>query len=202
MSRRRCAACFGLNRDLEIKQGQIAHMDQDARNNEMENLVFLCLTHHDEYDSRRSQSKGLTQDELRQFRKELHEAIDGAWRQPIATGNLVVRAPGDPSGHYERAGKVQNAELRITLLPTARRIRVIGFAVWGTDRPYGPNMGELDFEAELAGESAVFVDAIYSDRPYRLELRFRDDGLTALEEHGLGHFGMNVTFEGEYRRLS
>jgi len=30
--RRRCAICFGLNRDTGIKRGQIAHLDGDAAN--------------------------------------------------------------------------------------------------------------------------------------------------------------------------
>lgn len=86
VSRRRCSVCYGLNRDAEIKQGQIAHIDGDATNNDLDNLVFLCLVHHDEYDSRRSQSKGITSDEIRRFRNELHEAIEGTWKQSVAPG--------------------------------------------------------------------------------------------------------------------
>jgi hypothetical protein len=51
-SRRRCALCFGLKEDREQKAGQIAHIDQDSSNNTPDNLVFLCLEHHDAYDSR------------------------------------------------------------------------------------------------------------------------------------------------------
>ena len=36
-----------------------------------ENLVFLCLSHHDEYDSRRSQSKGLLLEEVREYRNKI-----------------------------------------------------------------------------------------------------------------------------------
>src|SRR5207245_8498279 len=44
-------------------------------NNEQDNLAFLCLTHHDQYDSTTSQSKGLKETEVRHFRSELHARI-------------------------------------------------------------------------------------------------------------------------------
>jgi len=54
---RRCCICFGLNRDLDVKQGQIAHLDKNRDNHAIDNLAFLCLPHHDQYDSVTSQSK-------------------------------------------------------------------------------------------------------------------------------------------------
>jgi hypothetical protein len=80
--RRRCAICFGLNRDTGIKPGQIAHLDRDAANPSLDNLVFLCLEHHDQFDSRTSQSKGLTSDEVRRFRQELATAIEHEYHPP------------------------------------------------------------------------------------------------------------------------
>jgi len=80
--RRRCAICFGLNGDIGIKSGQIAHLDRDASNPSIDNLVFLCLEHHDQFDSRTSQSKGLTADEVRRFRQELAAAIEHLYRPP------------------------------------------------------------------------------------------------------------------------
>jgi hypothetical protein len=71
-SRRRCCVCFGLNRDDSIKKGQIAHLDQDPKNSNERNLAFLCFMHHDEYDSRTSQSKNLTMGELTRYKSELH----------------------------------------------------------------------------------------------------------------------------------
>jgi hypothetical protein len=59
-SRRRCCVCYGLKRDADIKQGQIAHLDQDPANNNESNLAFLCFDHHDQFDSKTSQSKNLT----------------------------------------------------------------------------------------------------------------------------------------------
>ncbi|MBA4422972.1 MAG: hypothetical protein C0390_07695 [Syntrophus sp. (in: bacteria)] len=69
--RRRCCLCFGLRADTNEKKGQIAHLDRDPSNNEVDNLAFLCLDHHDQYDSRTSQSKGLTIDEVKRYRTEL-----------------------------------------------------------------------------------------------------------------------------------
>src|SRR3989442_4895241 len=70
-SRRRCCICFGLSQDNAEKKGQIAHLDQDASNNSPDNLAFLCLDHHDQYDSRPSQTKGLTIEEVKRYRTEL-----------------------------------------------------------------------------------------------------------------------------------
>ena len=74
-SGRRCAWCFGLRGDDAEKQGQIAHIDQNRGNNVEDNLVFLCLDHHDKYDSKTSQSKGLTEGELRVYRVRLYAAV-------------------------------------------------------------------------------------------------------------------------------
>lgn len=71
-SRRRCALCFGLNADHGTKPGQIAHVDRNPANSAAANLAWLCLSHHDEYDTRRSQSKGFTPEELKRYREELY----------------------------------------------------------------------------------------------------------------------------------
>lgn len=74
-SRRRCCICFALAGDFEEKKGQLAHLDRDATSSAIENLVFLCLEHHDEYDSRTSQSKGLSVEEVRRYRAQLERFI-------------------------------------------------------------------------------------------------------------------------------
>ena len=74
-SRRRCCICFGLHRDVEIKAGQIAHLDGDRSNSVTDNLAFLCLQHHDQYDSTTSQSKNLTIAEVKRYRAELYEHV-------------------------------------------------------------------------------------------------------------------------------
>ena len=82
-SGRRCCICFGVNGDFTDKKGQIAHLDRDSSNTELANLAFLCLVHHDEYDTRRSQSKGLTIGEVKEYRTRLCEVVaqmrKGVW---------------------------------------------------------------------------------------------------------------------------
>lgn len=74
-SRRRCCICFGLNRDLRVKSGQIAHLDKDSLNDAYDNLAFMCLEHHDAYDSSTSQSKNFTRAEVKRYRDELYISI-------------------------------------------------------------------------------------------------------------------------------
>ncbi|MBF6612279.1 MAG: hypothetical protein IVW55_04045 [Chloroflexi bacterium] len=50
-------------------------MDRNPTNNDPDNLAVLCLPHHDEYDSKRSQSKGLTEGELKKHRGNLYEIV-------------------------------------------------------------------------------------------------------------------------------
>lgn len=79
-SRRRCCLCFWLDGIDEVVKGQIAHLDQDASNNKIENLAFLCFDHHDEYDSRPNVSKGLQQREVAQWRDELYKEMEHRFR--------------------------------------------------------------------------------------------------------------------------
>lgn len=72
---RRCCLCFGLEGDFSQKSGQIAHIDKNPLNASLNNLVFLCLEHHDQYDSKTSQSKGLTIYEVKKYRNLLHDAV-------------------------------------------------------------------------------------------------------------------------------
>lgn len=74
-SRRRCCVCFGLSNHAEEKKGQVAHRDRDASNSARDSLVLLCFDHHDEYDSRTSQSKGLTVEEVRRYRAQLDRFV-------------------------------------------------------------------------------------------------------------------------------
>lgn len=77
-SGRRCAICFALHGDTAVKAGQIAHLDHDPSNNKIENLCFLCVQpHHEQYDSRTSQTKGLTEHEVRSYRDRLYLAMPG-----------------------------------------------------------------------------------------------------------------------------
>jgi hypothetical protein len=84
LSARHCCLCYGLDGDLDRKKGQIAHVNQDPADNRLENLVWLCLDHHDEYDARTSQSKGLTPGELVVYLERLYREVE-SWS---STGKL------------------------------------------------------------------------------------------------------------------
>jgi phage FluMu protein gp41 len=83
-SRRRCCLCYALANDAGEKKGQVAHLDRDSSNSTRENLAFLCLDHHDQYDSRTSQAKGLTIDEVKQYRNQLQRFVAKALPQSDA----------------------------------------------------------------------------------------------------------------------
>jgi len=96
-SRRRCCLCTGLNRDIGVKRGQLAHINGDPNDNRPDNLAFLCLPHHDEYDGRFKQSKSITIKELTSYRDELYEYV----RENLALGEVhtsdsILMAEGDP----------------------------------------------------------------------------------------------------------
>lgn len=81
-SRRRCCLCFSLEGDLAPKRVQIAHISRDRSDSEYENLVVLCLPHHDEYDSTTSQSKGFTPQEVRYWKLALVEQMQKVVQMP------------------------------------------------------------------------------------------------------------------------
>ncbi|MEW6076564.1 MAG: hypothetical protein AB1724_02000 [Thermodesulfobacteriota bacterium] len=70
-SKRRCALCFHYNCDLCVKEGQIAHIDRNPENCVEENLAWLCLLHHNQYDTRPSQSKSFQKSELAKAKADL-----------------------------------------------------------------------------------------------------------------------------------
>jgi hypothetical protein len=74
-SGRRCCLCYVLNNDYDIKDGQIAHLDKKRNNNKLSNLAFLCLTHHNIFDSKTSQSKNFSIAEIKRYQKKLHETV-------------------------------------------------------------------------------------------------------------------------------
>lgn len=104
----------------------------------------------------------------------------------------------DVSGHYERPGENEEATLDIKMLP-GNRIKVTGIALWNTkNEKYGPNIGELDFEADIKDDTVIWTDT----DGYRIVIRFSRKALDVME-HGVGgHFGMNVTFAGHYARTA
>ncbi len=94
MSARRCCICFGLSGDFGEKSGQIAHLDKDPSNSSFDNLAWLCLPHHDKYDSTTSQSKGLLIGEVKRYRTLLYEKVEDELRK--SSQRLTNEAQSEP----------------------------------------------------------------------------------------------------------
>ncbi|MGH8462484.1 MAG: hypothetical protein ACRESS_12830 [Stenotrophobium sp.] len=107
----------------------------------------------------------------------------------------------DVSGKYTRVHESKNeeADLQVKNIPGGR-VHVTGTALWGTDNKYGPNIGQLDFVASVHNGRVHYSDRHGSGKGYNLEIQFNKHGLTATEKGPNGDFGLNVTFEGEYRK--
>lgn len=104
----------------------------------------------------------------------------------------------DVSGHYERNGENDQASLDVTMLP-GDRVKVSGVALWNTkNEKYGPNIGELEFEAAVKDDVVTWSDA----DGYSVVIRFSRKAADVTEHAIGGHFGMNVTFVGHYLRTS
>jgi hypothetical protein len=58
-----------------MKQGQLAHLNRDPSDSSADNLAFLCLEHHDWFDTRTSQSKGPTIEEAKHYREKLYNEL-------------------------------------------------------------------------------------------------------------------------------
>jgi hypothetical protein len=69
--RRKCCLCYCLLDEQGPRKGQIAHLNQKREDDRLENLVWLCFDHHDEFDSTTRQSKGLTAGEIRRHRDRM-----------------------------------------------------------------------------------------------------------------------------------
>ena len=116
---------------------------------------------------------------------------------------LLMIAPAyargrDVSGHYERNGENDQASLDVTMLP-GNRVKVDGIALWNIKNDkYGPNIGELDFEAPLENDTVTWTDA----DGYRITIRFSRKAAEVTEHEVDGHFGHNVTFAGHYERTA
>lgn len=210
-SRRRCCICFGLDRDIRLAVGQIAHLDGNRDNNKEDNLAFLCLVHHDEYDSRTSQRKGLTIDEVKAYRAELIGTVNREFTQQVHFGELKT-PPADPyAGDYVRVavedGAGESAEISLTPLPDsydgAVQYFVRGLAFWGTKRAQGPHLGTLEFVGEVTSDRRIVYarQVGYGGKTCVTMIHLLNDGIIEVrEENWLGEYGMNVNFVGFYRR--
>lgn len=207
-SRRRCCICYGLNRDTDMKAGRIAHLDQDSSNASEDNLAFLCFEHHDEYDSRTVQSKGMTAEEVKHFRSELHEAIGHGFTLPVHFGSVTL-PPKDPyAGQWIRTEPTSDsAELILTPVPDDGegnpRYAVTGTALWGVQRETGLNLGSVAFIGTVRGDvlGEVMTQAEHvGEFTHNLTITFHEHYLTAFEFNPTGVHSERATFLGTYER--
>lgn len=68
-SRRRCCLCYAAGIDRPV-DGQIAHITADRSDSSEDNLVFLCLDHHRQFDS--SGKRAESADDLKHKREKLY----------------------------------------------------------------------------------------------------------------------------------
>jgi hypothetical protein len=112
-----------LRKDTREKKGQIAHLDHNCANNNIGNLAWLCLEHHDQYDSRTSQSKGLTQQEVKKYRTQLHKAVSSG-QIPDDSEPIVYRIADylDQSTHLNVSGNgniVSGGDIHVNIKTTS-----------------------------------------------------------------------------------
>lgn len=134
-SARRCALCYGLDGSLAQKEGQIAHVDRDHSNAALKNLAFLCLEHHDKYDSRRSQSKGFIPGELLVYRESLLAAISRGDHVQHSAPRTPPRPPPEVIEHDRAAFRKADA-----LLSEGELRRILDDI--GTDHSFRDRWGE------------------------------------------------------------
>lgn len=88
-SQRRCCLCLMWDADDQRKEGQIAHIDRNNENNAEENLAYLCLDHHNEYDTVPKQTKRLQPAEVREAKRQLLDCLAKDENSP-ATLTLTI----------------------------------------------------------------------------------------------------------------
>jgi|HubBroStandDraft_1064217.scaffolds.fasta_scaffold39796_3 hypothetical protein len=118
-SRRRCCLRVFLTDRNDVRKGQIAHLNRDRGDSRYQNLVYLCFEHHDEYDSQPSQSKGLTPEEVREYRDRLY-ARNG--ESPTTAAPRILAEPNELSpppdtSEYEELRSRFSKDLEFTRNP-------------------------------------------------------------------------------------
>lgn len=139
---RRCALCFGLHWNEDVKHGQIAHINWDSRDSRPANLTFLCLEHHDQYDTRHSQSKGFTPRELRTYTEML--------RRHIRRKRQELRAGPSPQGQSPETPLILD-DLKVTSVTSGSILESLE-----------------NVSARLSGRPLVYLSEVYESMSARL----------------------------------
>ena len=105
----------------------------------------------------------------------------------------AVAGGRDVSGHYERNGDNEQASLDVTMLEGGR-VKVSGLALWNTkNEKYGPNIGELEFEAPLQNDTVIWS----APDGYRIAIRFSRKALDVTEHDKIAPEDLDATPIGD-----
>jgi len=155
-SGRRCCICLALNGDFEIKSGQIAHLDGVPSNSKFDNLCYLCLAHHDDYDTKRSQSKGLTPTEVKRYRADLYNKVAVMRESFQYAGNFPTGTETPLLNYYEESDTITE--------PTTLGTQVI-------ERQAGIRLADKDLSGKNGASSLAlsisFLEAESTRNTYR-----------------------------------
>ena len=130
------------------------------------------------------------------FRQELERSIAKSWQEPVFFETLPLIDLTDISGHYYWETDNASAELDINALGK-NLIQVTGIALSGTEKRYGPNLGQVEFKEKLMDDEIVYADP---KTGYEMRIKFGKDELAVSEKIQLGVFGNNVRFEGAFKK--
>jgi len=103
------------------------------------------------------------------------------------------------AGRYVRlASGTSPAEITITPIAGENdQYQVSGEALYRTDRPSGPNLGNLEFVGTLT-DGSLHYSSPNGDKTYTIRLSFAGTKMNVTEENTFEIYGHNVRFEGEY----
>ena len=195
-SRRRCCLCFWFKGEDEVKKRQLAHLDRDNENAAEDNLVFLCLEHHDAYDSTPSVSKGLREPEVRKWRDELYKEMEYRFRTvrkhscKVTLVRLVRTFIGKEYSHN------YTAEFRLMNTGDAElRSPVVSFRI--TDKL--KLFGQPEWDPKVRSAPASMKDA-HADL---FELNGRISAVAPtpmlLRDHSVTFFGLSLSFPSRFQ---
>jgi hypothetical protein len=173
---RRCCLCAALSGDFAERRGQIVHLDHDPTNNRLSNLAFLCFDHHDQYDSRTSQAKGMTAGEVKNHLATLLEriasgALDAKAAAPASTAANVTAAVYLGPGAVQVSG---SGNVQITG-PNAINITQVGSAA------SSPSRSTPSKEESLVERAARIRQEDEDDRNRQEMLRVKGTEMAARE---------------------
>ena len=185
-SRHRCALCFGLCADSAVKQGQVAHIDRNPANLAFNNLVFLCLPHHDQYDSTTSQSKNFGAGEVRQYRGELDVHLRSEKIAPWAAFRRTA-GPSRPSKSPVPLSSPEVYDRRIAIYRAFRKLVLSALRDAEVSLQELGNFAEATDEALflLGPDVSEYLREVYSKgvRLYYTSGRIRNERLDPKEDY-------------------